>query len=191
MKTQIALAGLLAALIGCASRPASVPPPTAEGANRLVELKKKQMALVSRGIVCGVGIGQSADQQMALEMAELNARSDLGRSIETKAASVQKSFREQTGSDLVAHGEAINQSIASNLLRGTILSDVEVETVSGSYQVYGLMVQDPALFAKAMEAELGAQKADLARFRASQAYADMQKEVERYETWKQEQNPAH
>ena len=72
----------------------------------------------------------------------------------------------------------------STTLRGATMYKTETEANGNKIKVYGIMTLNPKIVYEALEAELKAQQADVARFRASKAYADANKEFEAYENLK-------
>jgi hypothetical protein len=138
--------------------------------------------------IAGLGIGESQDQQMAMDEAALNARADVSNFLESKMGSMEKSYKEEVGEDLTEHMEVVRKNVSSNLVKGATLAEVQVETSEGVYKVYGIMVVNPKLVLESMEAELNAKQADVARFRASKAYQEANEEFKAYEAYKNNLN---
>ncbi len=182
MKKIILSLAFVAILFGCASTPAE------KSASALVTMTQKKNALIEKGIIAGLGIGESQDQQMAMDEAALNARADVSNFLESKMGSMEKSYKEEVGEDLTEHMEVVRKNVSSNLVKGATLAEVQVETSEGVYKVYGIMVVNPKLVLESMEAELNAKQADVARFRASKAYQEANEEFKAYEAYKNNLN---
>ena len=178
MKKLLAALATLALLAGCASTPQE------KAASALQEMQQEKTALIDKGVVAGFGIGESQDEQIAYDKADLNARTDIGRELESKIQNLTRSYAEEVGSELTAHFEEVKKNVVSTTLRGATMIKIKTETTENTIKVYGVMALNPKIVYDALEAELKAQQADVARFKASKAYADANKEFEAYEAAK-------
>lgn len=178
MKQLISLFALVLIFVGCASTPQE------KAVNKTLKMQNKKTEIINKGMIAGFGIGESADEQMALDEADLNARADIARTIEAKVGDLSKRYAEEVGGEFTEHMETVRKSVASTLVRGATMTEVDMETIDGRYKVYGVMTLDPKLFYQAMEAELNAQKADVARFRASKAYQSANEEFKAFDEYK-------
>lgn len=178
MKQLISLFALVLIFVGCASTPQE------KNVSKTLKMQNKKTEIINKGMIVGFGIGESADEQMALDEADLNARADIARTIEAKVGDLSKRYAEEVGGEFTEHMETVRKSVASTLVRGATMTEVDMETIDGRYKVYGVMTLDPKLFYQAMEAELNAQKADVARFRASKAYQSANEEFKAFDEYK-------
>ena len=174
MKKLFAFFAVAAMFIGCASTPQE------KAASALSEMQKEKTELIEKGVVAGIGIGDSQDEQVAYDKADLNARTDIGRELESKLQNLTRAYAEEVGSELTQHFEEVKKNVVSTTIRGATIIKIKENGV----KVYAIMAMDPKLVREAFEAELAAQQADVARFRASKAYGDANKEFEAYEAAK-------
>lgn len=178
MKKLFSILAIAALFVGCAGTPQE------KAANKLQELQEEKAELIEKGIVAGFGIGESQDEQVAYDKANLNASVDLGRALENKVQALVRSYAEEVGEEFTQHFEEVKKNIVSTTLRGATMYKTETEANGNKIKVYGIMTLNPKLVYEALEAELKAQQADVARFRASKAYAEANKEFEAYENLK-------
>ena len=167
MKKLLATLATLALLAGCASTPQE------KAASALAEMQQEKNELIQKGVVAGFGIGESQDEQIAYDKADLNARTDIGRA-----------YAEEVGSELTQHFEEVKKNVVSTTLRGATIIKIKTEAKENTVKVYAIMAMDPKLVREAFEAELAAQQADVARFRAAKAYGDANAEFAAYEAAK-------
>lgn len=178
MKKLFASLAFAALLVGCASTPQE------KGASALIEMQQEKTALIEKGVVAGFGIGESQNEQTAYDKADLNARTDIARELESKLQSLTRSYTEEVGSEMTEHFEEIKKNVTSTTLRGATMIKIKTEAKENTIKVYGVMALDPKIVRDAFEAELAAKQADMARYKASKAYAEANKEFEAYEAAK-------
>jgi hypothetical protein len=181
---------LLAALplLHCTSKPKFEP-----AKNDLYgELQSKKRKLNEKGVAAEVAIGESRTLQTGIAKAELEARAQLSRSLESKTSSLQKKFQEEVGREHSDHFSQAVKNISDQMLRGTSLQETRFEqNGEGTYRVYGLMVLDSDLYMKALAGELEADKATRDRFRASKAYKELNDELKAFQEWKAREGESH
>ena len=158
--------------------------------NALHILMQKKNELMAKGIVAEVATADSRDLQTAINKVEVKARGQMGRALEAKAKSLQKSFVEEAGPEFIEHFSQTTKVVSSKVLNATTLIETPFEQNDKGYSVFGLMVMDPKAFSDAMKAELNANEAMKTRWLASKAYADLDKEVKNYEEFKANNKPA-
>lgn len=95
----------------------------------------------------GFGLGVSADEQIAYELADQNARADLAKQIDAQTKNLVKSFKDQASAngkaDIMQHSQNTIITKVDVRLNGATLTDVKVEvSENGEYKVYGVMVLD-------------------------------------------------
>jgi len=157
--------------------------------NHLEKLQKKKNKFNKKGILAEIAIGESTNLQVAINKAELEARAKLSRSVESKTSSLQKKFQEEVGNEFLDHFKQVAKTVTDRVMHGTSLVETPFEkNGDGVYRVYGLMVLDYELYAKALSGEISANNAMKTRWQASRAYQELEDEVKAYQQWKQEQN---
>ena len=88
MRRLFTLLALLLFIIGCAGTPQE------KAVNKTLKMQSKKTDIINKGIIAGFGIGESADEQMALDEADLNARADIARTVESKVGDLAKRYAE-------------------------------------------------------------------------------------------------
>ena len=125
---------------------------------------------------------------MAINKAELEARAKIARSVESKTSSLQKKFQEEVGDEFLDHFKQVAKNVTDRVLLGTSLIETPFEkNGEGTYRVYGLMILDYELYAKALSGEISAHQAMKTRWQASRAYKELEDEVKAYQEWKKDQ----
>lgn len=171
MKKILALAALCAMFIGCASTPQE------KTVSKMLKMQDEKTRLIGDGIIAGMGVGDAATEQMAYDEADLNARADVGREMESYIGAMFRNYEEQAGKELVRHKETVRKNIVSTTLRGATIVKMDMEPVEGGYKVYAVMTVNPTAIKNAIEEQLKtaeAEEAEKARFRSSQGYKDLE-----------------
>jgi hypothetical protein len=175
MKKLFACLAVAALFVGCSSNP---PPPTpeAQAASLLVEMQMIKKSYTKQHIPAGFGIGESADQQIALEKADQNARVDLAKSIDAHTKALTKNFKEEVSDQIAEHFQSTSKTTVSQRLNGATLNDIKVENVDGKFRVYGVMTLDADLvteYIKMLEEQEKKDEAEKVRAAAEKAYAEL------------------
>jgi len=142
-------------------------------------------------VLYGVGSGESSDLQMARTMAIEAARVEVARAAETKVNALFKQFREQVNG--VEEGEFlqlatdVNKTITSFVTTATRVAKQEIRRGKNGYRVYALLEMPVGEANAAMVNRIRAQQNLYTRFRASQAFRELEHDVAEYEKWKREQ----
>ena len=175
MKKLFACLAVAALFVGCSSNP---PPPTpeAKAASLLVEMQMIKKNYTKQHIPAGFGIGESADEQIALEKADQNARVDLAKSIDAHTKALIKNFKEDVSDQIAEHFQSTSKTTVSQRLNGATLNDIKVENVDGKFKVYGVMTLDSDLvseYIKMLEEQEKKDEAEKVRAAAEKAYAEL------------------
>lgn len=127
----------------------------------------------------------SQKMQVALDKATTNGRGDLAASLETKIESMTKSFTEEVGDDLRQQYTEAQKEITSRVLKGTSPKEKEVyKKDNGTWRAFVLMELPVGEAAKEFMSKLNSLDKDdemYTRFRASEAFDEMEEAVEDYE----------
>lgn len=179
-KIFVALA-TAAFIFGCAGTPQE------KAASKITVMQQEKEAFIQKGVIAGLGIGESKNEQVAYDKATLNASTDIAKALENKVQAFARSYAEEVNEELTEHFEEVKKNVASTTLRGATIVKTEVEPLEKTVKVYAVMTLNPKAVYEALEEELKAKQADLARIKASKAYAEAQKEIEEYEASKAEE----
>ena len=171
MKKLIACFALAALFVGCSSNPPQTP--QEKQASLLIEMQMQKKNYIKQHIPAGIGIGESADEQIALEKADQNARVDLAKSIDAQTKALIKNFKEDVSDEIAEHFQSTSQTAVN----GATLNDVKVETTAdGKFKVYGVMTLDTDLvseYVKMLEEQERKDEAEKVRAAAEKAYAEL------------------
>ena len=174
MKKLIACLALAALFAGCSSNPPQTP--QEKSASLLVEMQMQKKSYLKQHIPAGIGIGESADQQIAYEKADQNARVDLAKSIDAQTKALIKNFKEDVSDEIAEHFQSTSKTAVDQRLNGATLNDVKVESVDGKYKVYGVMTLDSDLvseYIKMLEQQEKKEEVEKIRAAAEKAYAEL------------------
>ena len=152
------------------------------------QLMAQKAKLAQKGILATVATATSKDLQTAIDKVELDCRAQMARALETKIENMQKQFKEEVGDEYLSTFSNVTNGITSTVISGTILQESPYRRgKDGTYEVHGLMVLDSKLFKDALAQQMAANQALKARWAASKAYEDLDKEVKEFEEYKKEQ----
>ncbi len=144
--------------------------------------------IIEAGGIAAVGQGTSARQDLAKKKAVTDAQGQLAEIFNLKVQKLKKSFQEEIGS---ANDSEINEAfttvtktLTSQLLRGAITKKVKYmrNKETGQITAAAVVAIEPNTVNMSILDEMKAKKPKLyERFRASQAYDELKKEMENYE----------
>jgi hypothetical protein len=184
-------AGAAVVVLGVVASGCRTMPVTSSVDTPFQKMQEQASQITDQGGLAAVGVGTSSSIQLALEKAKTRGRAELAQIVETKVETMRKSFTEEVGEskiqDYDAMFTAVSKVVASQVLRGTVARDMRYDMQGGKITAWALMIQNPKLLADVFEAQLNAQKALLTRFRASNAFQELEKEVKAFEAYKKEQ----
>lgn len=137
-------------------------------------------------------IGESQTMQLAIDKATVDARAEIARQVEVQLQSLQKKFDEEVGigenSTLLGQFTEATKTVVSTALSGSKVVEKEFEETDNGYRVY-VLAQYPIGAANDAFLQQIKKKEELyTRFRSSQAFEDLEKEVQKYEAWKEKQS---
>lgn len=182
MKKILTIAALCALIAGCASTPQE------KTVNKMLEMQRDKTELVNKGIVAGFGVGESASEQMAYDEADLNARTDAARMLESKVEALFRNYEEEVGGELTEHQESIRKNIVSSLQNGVTVVKMDMETTeNGRFKIYAVAAMDPEIVKKVLEAELKARNANIERMKAMSGYKKLDEEAKALDEYKAKQ----
>jgi len=133
----------------------------------------------------------SRDLGLAIDKAVTNARAEIARQYEVKVTGLTKSFQEEIGS---SEDSEINElftqtvkTVVSTTLMGSRASKTTHVRDGNNYRAYVLVEYPIGAANQAFITALKANQNMYTRFRASEAFKEMDEEVQKYEEWKKEQ----
>lgn len=198
MKTRLHLLGLIvlafALLLACGgSKEMAVPSNLETYADPFQDMTDMSLAIIEAGGVAAVGQGTSVRQDLAQQKAVTAAKGNLAEIFNTKVQRMNKQFQEEIGSENDAEiNEAfttVTKTLTSQVLQGAVTKKSKFfrDKDTGQFSCGAVVAIEPDKVNTSILDEL--QKKDkklYERFRASQAYEELKREMEEYE--KDQQN---
>jgi hypothetical protein len=133
----------------------------------------------------------SSDLQLAVNKAQTEGRNQLAQQMEVKFNGLQKRFQEETGladgSEYLDQFTSAYKSIVSTVLYGSRISKQETQQEGKIFRTFVLMEMPIGEANQQLMAKLKANEALYTRFRATEAFKDLDEEIEKFEQWKREQ----
>ncbi|MCD6161406.1 MAG: LPP20 family lipoprotein [candidate division Zixibacteria bacterium] len=133
----------------------------------------------------------SRDMGLATSKAATDGRNDIAKQMEVRIQSLTKSFNEEIGLDedaelLSQYTEAVKEVVSQTMV-GSKVTKKEIKKEGNMYRAYVLVELPIGEANAALMQKIKANNNMYTRFRASQAFEDLDKEVEKYEQFKKEQ----
>ncbi|MBR4784167.1 MAG: LPP20 family lipoprotein [Fibrobacter sp.] len=177
MKKLIVAIAAAFLMIGCSSTPQE------KSADKLIEMQMLKKKYLKDNIPAGMGIGVSTNEQLALELADQNARVDLAKVIDAQTKALVKNFKEDVNDQVAEHFQTTSKTVVDTHMSGATLTDVQVETTEdGHFKVYGVMALNANLvdeLVKSLQASGTYDDAIAGKIRAaaSKAYTELDGET--------------
>lgn len=185
-KWSVVVSVLVVALVaGCST-------PTTTSSKTVFEMMQdKANEITAAGGLAAVGMGESRVINTAMDRAKNRGRQEIARMIEVKVNSLQKDFTEEIGEGKGSEFNSLfsnaSKLITSQTLRGSVAKDIKWDKKDSIITGYALMVLDPKVIASAFQDQANSARQLYTRFRASQAFEDLDKEVKKFDEYKKNQ----
>lgn len=136
----------------------------------------------------------SRDFQVALDKARSLAQVDIAQQLGARMTNLTKQFQEETGmatdSELLTQFSSATKAIADETLVGARVAERAVQPEGDVYRAYVLMQLPVGRANELLLQKLQSHSAIYTRFRATQAYGELDAELKRYEAFRAAQVPA-
>ena len=133
----------------------------------------------------GIATATSRDMQMAVQKAKTTAQADLAQQLSTKLGNLTKQFQEETGeqegSELLTQFTSATKTVTSETLVGTKVDQQQILPEKEIYRVYVLMSLPIGKANEMLMEKLKADQALYTRFRSTQAFEELDKEIKEAE----------
>ena len=133
----------------------------------------------------------SKDLQLALSKAKEEARVDIARQVQVKVEALTKRFLEETGSgedaEVLTFFQDVSKSVVSEVLTGCSVLRQDFCKDGMIYKAYIMMAMPTGSIYESYYNKLKAEERMYTRFRATQAFKELEEEVRKYEQFKKEQ----
>lgn len=142
------------------------------------------------------GQAESRDMSIAINAAEADSRNKMAQQFQTEIQSLDEKFQSSVRGDaggeevLNTYRQAV-RAVTNQTLTGTRVKErkVSVDPSGASYRAYILMELDRGAAKVALMDKIKADQALYARFRASQAFTDLDDQIKKFEEAKKADRP--
>ncbi|NCQ18712.1 MAG: hypothetical protein COW85_10560 [Ignavibacteria bacterium CG22_combo_CG10-13_8_21_14_all_37_15] len=132
-----------------------------------------------------VNSATSQDMQMAVDKAMTGARAEIGRQMELKLSDMQKKFAEEVGQNdnatLLSQMTQATKTVVSTNLTGSTLKDKKISKDGNTWRAYVLMQYPLGSANQALVDQIKKNNELYTRFRSSQSFEELDKEVQKIE----------
>jgi hypothetical protein len=138
----------------------------------------------------GAATAVSRDVQIAINKAQSEARNAIAQGLEVKYGALNKRFVEEVGregSQLLDQYTQAYKGVVSQTLYGSRSRQQTLRTEGSVYRAFVLMELPVGEMSKRLLEQLRSQEQLYTRFRAGEAFKELDAEVQRYEAWKRGQ----
>lgn len=139
----------------------------------------------------GVATATSRDLQTAVDKAKQDGRVDIARQLDVRVAGLSKRFIEDTGLDqdaeLLGMFTQVSKTVVSDSLNGTRLTKQKLDREGGTYRAYVEMEMPIGEANTRFLEKIRSHERLHTRMRASDAFEELDREVQAYEEWKRKQ----
>lgn len=132
----------------------------------------------------GVGNTTSRDMSLAVNKSVMDARAQIAQQVEIKMSGVQRRFQEEVGlgenSELLDQFTSAYKAIVDETLVGSRTRNQEIRQEGITYRAYVLVEMPVGAASEAMMQRLRENENLYTRFRATEAFRDLERELEAY-----------
>ena len=132
--------------------------------------------------IFSVSTATSRDVQMAIEKAKVNSRGELAQSMKERVQVLNKRFMEEVGegedSELLDTMSRTIKTVSDEALVGVSVEKHEIQNENGIYRAHVLLSLPIGEANRQLKAKIQENENLYARFRATQAFEELDKEVE-------------
>lgn len=133
----------------------------------------------------------SRDMQVAVDKAQADGRNEIAQQLELRMSGLTKRFQEEVGldedSELLEQFTNVYKAVVDQVLHGTRPSQREILEEGNTFRAYVLMEMPIGQANQALMQRIRQNENMYTRFRASEAFEELEKEIERYEEWRERQ----
>jgi hypothetical protein len=139
----------------------------------------------------GAATAVSRDVQVAINKAQSEGRNAIAQELEVKYGSLNKRFAEEVGrggeAQILDQYTQVYKAVVSQVLYGSRPRQQTLRTEGPVYRAVVLMELPIGEMSKKLMDQIRAQEQLYTRFRASEAFKELDAEVQKYEAWKRGQ----
>jgi hypothetical protein len=133
----------------------------------------------------------SQDLQLAIDKATTGARAEIGRQVDVKVKALQKRFDEEVGmgenAELMQQFTSATKTVVSTSLSGSRVSKQKQSRDGSIWRAYVLVEYPIGEANQALLNQIKKSQNMYTRFRASEAFKELEEETTKYDEWKKGQ----
>lgn len=178
----------------CARRSQSndlTPPPSREVIRNLPGWYSRPPT--ENDVLFGPATAVSGDLQIAINKAQTEGRNLISQQLEVKYNGLNKRFAEEVGrsndAQLLDQYTQVYKAVVSQVMYGSRSRQQVLRTEGEVYRAFVLMELPLGEMSKRLMEQIKAQEQLYTRFRATEAFKELDAEIQRYEAWKRGQKP--
>jgi hypothetical protein len=145
----------------------------------------------NENFIFGAATAVSQDVQIAVNKAQTEGRLMVAQQLEVKYGGMNKRFADEVGRDansqLLDQYTQVYKATVSQMLYGSRMRQQTIRAEGNVYRAFVLMELPLGEMAKKLMEQVRAQELLYTRFRASEAFKELDAELQRYEAWKRQQ----
>jgi hypothetical protein len=194
MRHLVLSATLVLLSAGCRKTPSTgdlTPPPSREVIRNLPGWYSRPPT--DNNFLFGPATATSGDLQIAINKAQAEGRNLIAQQLEVKYNGLNKRFAEEVGrsndGQLLDFYSQVYKAVVSQVLYGSRSRQQVLRTEGEVYRAFVLMELPLGEMSKRLMEQIKAQEALYTRFRATEAFKELDAEIQRYEAWKRGQIP--
>jgi hypothetical protein len=192
MRRLVLIASATLAVAGChrAARSTDLsPPPSRETIRNMPDWYLKPPK--DNQYVMGTATAVSQDLQVAINKAQAEGRAAVAQQLEVKYGLLSKRYSEETGrsvdSQLLDQYTQVYKATVSQVLYGSRARQQIVRPEGNVYRAFVLMELPIGEASKKLMEQIKANEQMYTRFRAAEAFKELDAEIQKYEAWKRQQ----
>jgi len=116
------------------------------------ELEEAKRDLEDKGVPCGIGIGESNDEQIARNVSTDEARAEVAKSVGVQVQRLSESYAQNVNNESKKIWEEATRQLTNEYIKGARVykSLPTYNEENGHYKIYSLIILDPSLFKAAV-----------------------------------------
>jgi cobalamin biosynthesis protein CbiD len=148
------------------------------------ELEDIKRDMEAKSIPCGIGIGESTDEQVARNVSSDEARTEVAKSIDVHVQRLSESYAQNVGNEAKKIWEEAVRQITDQHVKGAKIfkTIVQYNKDNSHYKIYSLIVLDPSLFKAAVSEAMARDEEFELRVKKDEMMSKLDANIAEYES---------
>lgn len=134
---------------------------------------------------------ESRDMQLAVNKATTDGRSNIAQQMEARMQGLTRRFQEETGlgadAQLLDQFTTATKAVVNQTLSGSRVAKQEIKANGANYRAFVLVELPIGVASQALRERIRANEQMMTRFRSTEAFRELDAEVQRYEEFQRRQ----